>query len=148
MEKSAEWLLTLRTIEIISTKSLPHCHHYHHHHFSWHHIGRRTQTKWMLLYNNLTLSLDMAIKLASLHPPHPAWISPLHPHRLSMVSCKIVDCSFNQIYFVFRDSGPDETKIKGYLPKDKQFLYTKNGMSGLPAFMHLCVFHCQVSYNR
>ena len=38
----------------------------------------------------------------------------------------IVDCSFNT-YFVFRDSGPDETRVKGYLPKDKQFLYTKNG---------------------
>ncbi|CAH3119255.1 unnamed protein product [Pocillopora meandrina] len=26
----------------------------------------------------------------------------------------------------FVDSGPDDTKIKNYLPKDKQFLYTKN----------------------
>ena len=30
-------------------------------------------------------------------------------------------------YFVFRDSGPDETRVKAYLPKEKQFLYTKNG---------------------
>ena len=35
--------------------------------------------------------------------------------------------------FFPRDSGPDDTKIKNYLPKDKQFLYTKNVWAGTGA---------------
>ena len=47
---------------------------------------------------------------------------------LRNLHCHTVDCYVKFNCFTFRDSGPDETKIKGYLPKDKQFLYTKNGM--------------------